>query len=103
MRVDKIRTLAGPNVYSYHPVLVMRLDMEELNEVASTNVAGFIDRLLSELPGLEEHRCSRGRRGGFCERLREGTYFAHIVEHVALELSEPAGIAVGFGRARYAG
>src|ERR687886_445158 len=99
MRVDKIRALAGPNVYSYHPVLVMRLELEELAEVASTEIEGFIERLLTELPGLGEHRCSRGHRGGFCERLREGTYFAHIVEHVALELSEPVGIGVGFGRA----
>lgn len=103
MRVDKIRTLAGPNVYSYHPVLVMRLELEELTEIVSTEIEGFIERLLAQLPGLNEHRCSRGHRGGFCERLREGTYFAHIVEHVALELSEPVGIGVGFGRARYAG
>ena len=30
--------------------------------------------LLRMLPGLREHSCSRGRRGGFVERLNEGTW-----------------------------
>jgi cyanophycin synthetase len=103
MRVDKIRTLPGPNIYTHKPVLVMTLYLDELTEKESYEIPGFVDRLLNLLPGLYEHRCSRERRGGFVERLREGTYFAHTVEHVALELSELAGIPVHFGRARYAG
>jgi cyanophycin synthetase len=102
MRIDKIRTIAGPNIYTYKPILIARLFLEELTEVASTEIPGFTDRLLVTLPGIHEHRCSRGRPGGFVERLREGTYFAHIVEHVALELTEHAGIPSYFGRARYA-
>jgi cyanophycin synthetase len=47
-----------------------------------------------------EHRCSVGERGGFFERLHRGTYLAHILEHVTLELSSLAGPPVGFGRAR---
>ncbi|HEY0079684.1 MAG TPA: cyanophycin synthetase [Pyrinomonadaceae bacterium] len=101
MRIDKIRALTGPNVYSHQPVLVMRLHLEELSERESVEIPGFIDRLLLTLPGLQEHHCSRDKPGGFVERLYEGTYFAHIVEHTALELSEQAGIPVGFGRARY--
>jgi cyanophycin synthetase len=103
MRIDKIRTIAGPNVYTHQPVLVARLFLEELTDVASTEIPGFMERLLTALPGLHEHRCSKGRPGGFVERLHEGTYFAHIVEHVALELTEHAGIPSYFGRARYAG
>jgi cyanophycin synthetase len=103
MRVDKIRTLAGPNIYTHRPVLVMTLFLEELTEKESYEIPGFTDRLLALLPGLYEHHCSRDRRGGFVERLHEGTYFAHTVEHVALELSELAGIPATFGRARYAG
>jgi cyanophycin synthetase len=102
MRIDKIRTIAGPNIYTHKPVLVARLFLEELTDVASTEIPGFTDRLLAMLPGIHEHRCSKGRPGGFNERLREGTYFAHIVEHVALELTEHAGIPSYFGRARYA-
>jgi cyanophycin synthetase len=54
------------------------------------------------LPTLIEHRCSVGERGGFFERLRRGTYLAHILEHVALELQSLAGTEVGFGRTRQA-
>ena len=42
------------------------------------------------------------RDGGFIERLREGTYFGHVVEHVALELTELAGIPVFHGKTRRA-
>jgi cyanophycin synthetase len=82
---------------------MMKLNLEGLTDTESRDISGFNERLISLLPGLCEHRCSRDRRGGFIERLCEGTYFAHIIEHVALELSEGAGISVGFGRARYAG
>jgi cyanophycin synthetase len=61
---------------------------------------GFNDRLMAWLPMMVEHRCSVGERGGFFQRLRRGTYLAHILEHVTLELQTLAGDAVGFGRAR---
>lgn len=102
MRVDKIRTLAGPNIYNHKPVLVMRLHLEELAETESNSVPGFIERLLALLPGVQEHGCSKGRPGGFVERLVSGTYFGHVVEHVALELSEMAGIPVYYGKTLYA-
>src|SRR5829696_385693 len=92
MRVLDIRTITGPNVYSHNPVLVMRLDLEELTEKETCEFPGFNDRLLALLPGLEEHHCALGRRGGFVERLKEGTYFSHTVEHVAIELTDFVGI-----------
>ena len=52
------------------------------------------------LPTMIEHRCSIGDRGGFFQRLRDGTYPGHILEHVTLELQSLAGREVGFGRAR---
>jgi cyanophycin synthetase len=103
MRIEAIRTLTGPNVYSHGPVIIARLDLEGLTDKESLEFEGFNERLLARLPGLRGHRCSKGRAGGFVERLREGTYFAHVAEHVALELSEAAGIPAYFGRARYAG
>jgi cyanophycin synthetase len=103
MRIENIRTLAGPNVYSHRPVLVARLDLEDLTDRESLEFQDLNERLLALLPGLREHHCSKGRPGGFVERLQTGTYFAHIAEHVALELSESAGIPACFGKARYAG
>ena len=101
MKIESIRTLSGPNVYSYRPVLLMRLNLGELNERESREFKGFNERLLTMLPGIESHHCSFGRPGGFTTRLEEGTYFGHIVEHVALELTELAGIGKTHGKPRH--
>jgi cyanophycin synthetase len=63
-------------------------------------VAGFTDRLLALLPGLSEHHCGLGYPGGFVERLHGGTYFGHIVEHVAIELQNVVGVEVHYGKTR---
>jgi cyanophycin synthetase len=76
------------------------VDLEELRDSPSDELPGFNERLKAWLPSLIEHRCSVGTRGGFFERLRRGTWQAHILEHVALELQTLAGTEVGFGRTR---
>lgn len=103
MRVGEIRTLAGPNVYSYRPVLSMKLDLEGLAEKESREIPGFNKLLLELMPGLADHQCSEEREGGFVKRLSEGTYFGHVIEHVALELTEMAGVPVFHGKTRKAG
>ena len=102
MRILKIQTLRGPNYWSirYPKLIVMRLDLEDLAEKPSHQIPGFYEGLVEALPSLEEHFCSPGCRGGFLMRVREGTMLGHIVEHVALELQELAGMRVGFGRTR---
>src|SRR4051794_21938454 len=103
MRIQSIRAIHGPNVVSHNPVLVMRLDLEDLTGKESYEVPGFMDRLIAALPGIREHYCGLGRPGGFVERLRGGTYFGHIVEHVALELTDRVGISVNRGKTISAG
>jgi cyanophycin synthetase len=98
MKILGIKTITGPNVFSHKPVLVMKLDLQELAGKDSHELPGFVDRLLELLPGLEEHYCGLGRRGGFVERLRSGTYFGHIVEHVTLELTDAVEISVNRGK-----
>lgn len=100
MEFLKIRALRGPNIWAFSPVLEAWVDLKGLKDTSSAMVPGFTDRLMAWLPGLIEHECSEGRRGGFLERLREGTFPAHIMEHVALELQDQAGTPVGYGRAR---
>jgi cyanophycin synthetase len=90
----------GANFWSRRPVTRMDLVVGAYEDIASDEVPGFTDRLLAALPGLVEHRCSIGERGGFVTRLRRGTYAPHIVEHVALELQTIMGHDVGFGRTR---
>jgi cyanophycin synthetase len=101
MKIESIRTLDGPNVYSYRPVLLMSLDLGDLVERETREFNGFNERLLKALPGIQNHHCSLGRPGGFVTRLEEGTYFGHIVEHVALELTELAGIGRSHGKTRH--
>src|SRR5215213_3622607 len=101
MNVESIRALSGPNVFSHRPVLVMRLNLGDLFERESCEFAGLNRRLLSLLPDLKTHHCGLGRPGGFVTRLEEGTYFGHIVEHVALELTDLAGIGRSHGKTRH--
>ncbi|HJT64837.1 MAG TPA: cyanophycin synthetase [Pyrinomonadaceae bacterium] len=103
MQIDTIRTLAGPNIYTYRPALLMRLDLGDLDGRETREFKGFNDRLLACLPGLNDHHCSLGRRGGFVQRLEEGTYFGHVVEHVAIELAALADVGANHGKTRHAG
>ena len=105
MQLLATRYIGGPNIYSYRPVIKTILDIGVYDEIASNAIDGFVERLLLLLPGLAQHSCSRGYPGGFGERLQEGTYLAHIFEHVALELQAMAGeeYASGFGKTRGAG
>jgi cyanophycin synthetase len=99
MEFRKVLALRGPNVWSNSPVIEAWVDLGELDR-PSTDFPGFSDRLMAWMPTMIEHRCSIGQRGGFFQRLRQGTYPGHILEHVALELHSLAGADVGFGRAR---
>lgn len=102
MKILKIQTLRGPNYWSIrrHKLVVMRLDLEDLADKPSNEISGFYEGLIRVLPSLEEHFCSPGCKGGFLQRVREGTMMGHIVEHVALELQTLVGMNVGFGRTR---
>ncbi len=100
MKVIERRILSGPNIYSARPVYFAIIDLEALDNVASSAIPEFTDTLLRVLPTLDQHRCSPGYVGGFIERLRTGTYMAHIVEHLAIELQRVVGSQVSFGKAR---
>lgn len=100
MDIRKLYVLRGPNIWSRNPVIEAWVDLGPLRDSPSSTLPGFNDRLMSWLPSLIEHRCSEGYRGGFFQRLRWGTYLAHILEHVTLELQTLAGSVVGYGRAR---
>lgn len=101
MKIESIRLINGLNIHSHYPVVVMRLNLEEYAEVTTKDIGtDFINRLMETLPGLVEHTCSKGYRGGFVERLYEGTLLGHVIEHVALELQQLAGIETYYGKTR---
>ncbi|MEW6562911.1 MAG: cyanophycin synthetase [Pseudomonadota bacterium] len=103
MKFLKLNYLRGPNIWTYRPVIEAWVDIGPLEDSPSNTIPGFYERLSSWLPSLIEHRCSIGERGGFLQRVREGTWPGHILEHVTLELQNLAGMPGGFGKARETG
>lgn len=103
MKIMSIRRLRGPNVHLSRPAVVARLSLGELTGRETGEVPGFAERLLRALPGLAEHHCAAGVPGGFVSRMRGGTYFGHVTEHVTIELSQCIGRDVSFGRTVTAG
>lgn len=103
MCVQESRVYRGPNPYGYRPVVRIKLALGRLEEYPTDRLEGFPDRLLELVPTLEEHGCSFGERGGFVRRLRQGTWLAHVAEHVAIELQCLAATPVTYGKTRGAG
>lgn len=99
----RVTYLRGPNIWTYRPVIEAWLDIGELENFPSNKLPGLTERLTAWLPSLVEHRCGVGEVGGFIERLRDGTYVGHILEHVVLELQNLAGMRTGFGKTRQTG
>jgi cyanophycin synthetase len=100
IRITALHATRGFNFWSRRPVIRMDLAVGAYDDISSAQVAGFADAMLGAMPGLIEHECSIGERGGFITRLRRGTYAPHIIEHVALELQTMIGHEVGYGRTR---
>lgn len=100
--IQLLRTtyLRGPSVWTYRPVLEVWLDLGELEDYPSNKIEGFNERLTAWLPGLIEHHCGVGHRGGFIERLQEGTWCGHVMEHTIIELLNMAGMPAEFGQTR---
>lgn len=90
----------GPNRHVLRPALAAEVDLGHYGEEPSTTRPWVSAQLLDLLPGLCEHHCSRGHRGGFVERLQEGTYAGHVVEHVALETLYLCGERGVYGKTR---
>jgi cyanophycin synthetase len=105
MKILEIRAMRGPNYWSIrrHKLIVMKLDLQEMEEHPTNKIPGFVDRLKNLLPTLEEHECSENRKGGFFYRIEEGTWMGHVIEHIALEIQTLAGMDCGFGRTRGTG
>lgn len=102
MKILEINAMRGPNYWSVrrHKLIVMTLDLEELEELPTNKIEGFYDRLTAMFPSMYSHRCSVGKAGGFFQRVEEGTWMGHVIEHIALEIQTLAGMDVGFGRTR---
>ncbi|MCO8018801.1 cyanophycin synthetase [Brevundimonas diminuta] len=100
MQVLERSVYRGPHLYSARPMVRIRLDLGRMEDWPTDRLGDFSTRLLEALPGLDRHGCCYGEPGGFVRRLRDGTWFGHVAEHVALELQTRAGTPVTRGKTR---
>src|SRR3954468_8510921 len=100
LTILETRVYRGANVWSYDKAIHLVVELGSLEKFPTNTIPGFTDHLLEELPGLREHSCSRGRRGGFVERLNEGTWLGHVAEHCALALQQVVGHDIRRGKTR---
>lgn len=100
IRIAGLHPTRGVNFWSKRPVIRLDLAVGAYEDISSAQSPGFAEALMRAMPGLIEHECSIGARGGFRLRLRRGTYAPHIIEHVALELQTMIGHDVGYGKTR---
>src|SRR3954447_9647980 len=105
MKIEQLRVLDGPNYWSIKrkQLVLIRLNQEEMTGVSTSKIGGFYERLQTLLPSLSTHGCTKGKPGGFLEKVQQGTPVAHVVEHVALALQQLAGMDTGFSRTRNTG
>jgi cyanophycin synthetase len=105
MKIVEIKVMRGPNYWSIgrKKLVVMKLDIEELEQKPTNEIDGFLERLQLMFPTMMEHRCSPNIVGGFFLRVKEGTWMGHVIEHIALEIQTLAGMECGFGRTRGTG
>jgi cyanophycin synthetase len=92
--------MRGPNYWSktQSNIIVLKIDLEALERAPTHQIDGFLPRLKAMLPGLQSHKCSHGNEGGFLEVVAQGTWMAHVIEHIAIELQNLAGMPVKYGK-----
>ena len=98
MEIREIQAIEGANAYSHRPIIRAIVDLQEWTERFSNELGDFCLRLVEDLPTLADHYCSRGKLGGFLERLQEGTLIGHVIEHVTIDLLTQAGQTIKYGK-----
>jgi cyanophycin synthetase len=100
MKIDDIKVFDGRNIYSHKRCIKMCVDLEGYRDVPTKDIENFNDRLLKTIPELNEHRCGIDKEHGFRIRLYQGTYLAHVCEHIIIALQNMIGIDVAYGKSR---
>lgn len=100
MKIDEFIVFEGRNIYSHKKCIKMYVDLEGYMDIPTKSIKGFNENLLKMIPVLSEHRCGIDEEHGFEKRLREGTYLAHVCEHIILAIQNMMGINVAYGKSR---
>lgn len=100
MKIINSNIYEGRNIYSHKKCIKLIVDLEGYCETPSKDIDGFNESLVKILPELNTHRCGIDEEGGFVKRLKEGTYLAHICEHMIICIQNILGMDVAYGKAR---
>ena len=100
MKIIQTRVYEGQNIYSHKKCIRIDVDLEGYCEIPSKDIPNFNFNLVRIVPELNTHRCGIDEDGGFVTRLKEGTYLAHICEHITIAIQNRLGIEVAYGKAR---
>jgi cyanophycin synthetase len=100
IKICDLMIYPGRNIYCHKPMMKMIVDIGEYCDIPTKDIKGFNDKLLKSFPGLKTNCCGLGYEGGFLEKLNNGTYLAHVLEHVILEIQFMVGYDVSYGKTR---
>lgn len=100
MKIIETKVFKGKNIYSHKKCIRVDVDLEGYCETPSKDIEDFNDNLINMVPELNTHRCGIDEERGFVKRLREGTYLAHICEHITIAIQNKLGIDVHYGKSR---
>ncbi|MDV4149505.1 cyanophycin synthetase [Clostridium sp. AL.422] len=100
MKVTETKVFKGKNIYSHKKCIRLDVDLEGYSEIPSKYIEDFNFNLVNMIPELRSHRCGIDEDEGFVKRLNEGTYLAHICEHIIIAIQNKIGIDVAYGKAR---
>jgi len=100
MKMINFKVFRGRNIYSHKKCIRLNLDLEGYCEIPSKEIYDFNEKLVSMLPELTNHRCGIDEDRGFIKRLTEGTYLAHVTEHIIIALHNMIGVKINYGKSR---
>ncbi|MGH4140902.1 cyanophycin synthetase family protein [Clostridium sp.] len=101
MEIISFKVFKGRNIYSHKKCIRLNLDLEGYSEIPNNEIFDFNNRLINILPELAEHICGiDDNERGFNKTHVEGTYLAHVCQHIILELHNMIGVKVSYGKAK---
>ncbi len=100
MKIDELKVFKGRSIYCHKKCIKICVDLEGYKDIPTKSIKNFNQGLIKILPQLNEHRCGIDEENGFVKRLREGTYLAHVCEHIILAIQNIMGMNVAYGKSR---
>ena len=101
LAILETRVYRGPNLWSYEPADPPRRRPRQPRGLPHQHPPRLRRRGCSSCcPAWPGTPARAAYRGGFLERLHEGTWLGHVAEHVALQLQQEAGHDIRRGKTR---